>query len=79
MDVIRTGFDVFAIDDQRVGTVNRVNACCFEVSTAAGRWALVVDSVFNVVVDRVTLVCNALEVGRYACQLHQRRLHRRTT
>ena len=78
MNTLRPGFAVYAIDDHRMGTVTCVNACCFEVSTADEPWALMVDSVFNVVVDRVTLVCNAVEVRRYVCGLHQPRLNRST-
>lgn len=76
VDVLRTGFGVFAIDDQRIGTVSQINACCFEVAGGNGPWALLTDSVFNVVHDRATLVCNADEVRRYLCQLHQPRLER---
>ncbi len=78
VEMLGSGFAVYAIDDQRVGSVSKLNACCFEVAGAATSWALLTDSVFNVVHERITLVCNAEEVSRYVCGLHHPRLGRST-
>ncbi len=64
---------VLGINDEFVGDVSRLNACCFEVRAGDEPLFLKVDGVYNIDFKRVTLICQPEELGRYACGAHRGR------
>jgi hypothetical protein len=70
MGVIGLSMVVYAVDDARLGEISTVNDCCFVVSQRGRQLALRHDSVFNVVDNKVTLICMPAEAARYTCKAH---------
>lgn len=54
MDAICPGMAVFSIDDRELGNVVSLKPCCFEVGRTEGSLFLKADSVFHIVVNRIT-------------------------
>jgi hypothetical protein len=72
MQTIELNMAALAVNDRRVGHITAVRRCCFQIQLddQPNRLSLTLDSIFSVDTARVTLVCAAEEVRRYACPAH---------
>jgi hypothetical protein len=74
MENLQTSYLVMDVRERRIGTVSGVLNCCFELTSGESRLNLTRDSVYNVDVDRIVLICESARIPEYICTSHSPRL-----
>ena len=62
---------MLAINDEPIGTLQSINPCCIEVAGPDRRFTVRFEGVFVVSDRQVEIICNAAEIHRYVCLLHE--------
>ena len=70
METLKPGLPVFSIEDRRVGVVQAVNSCCFEVHSENARAFVSPEAIYNIDGLRVVLICEKPWIHRYNCRYH---------
>ena len=70
MERLRLGLPVYDVFERRIGEIERIRSCCFEVTTETSKVAIVPEGIFNVRDLDLTLICEAARVPAYYCPIH---------